>query len=87
MAYVTTIAQGFCVGSPDYDGRLFLKLRDVAAAAPAACFYCGVQTSVDPNADGRVRSSIDRTQFTNRKALNYSHPDQILVHACLRCNV
>ena len=77
MAFVTTIAQGFCVGLPEYDARLFLELRDKAAEAPSACFYCGVKTCVDVNADGHVRCSIDRTQFRNGKALDYSDADQI----------
>ncbi|KAF9159109.1 hypothetical protein BGX20_003103, partial [Mortierella sp. AD010] len=85
-AYVTTLARGFCVGSPAYDPEEFVVLRDKAAESEQSCFYCRNPTCNEIGADARKRSSIDLTQFKNGVALNYSHPDQILVVACLRCN-
>ncbi|OAQ23130.1 hypothetical protein K457DRAFT_130795 [Linnemannia elongata AG-77] len=86
MAYVTTLARGFCVGSPAFDPEEFVVLRDEAAVSYCSCFYCRNPTCNEIGADARKRSSIDRTQFKDGVALNYSHPDQILVVACLRCN-
>lgn len=87
MAYVVTLARGFCVGSPEFDPQVFIALRDQAAESKPKCFHCGNHTCHNVGADARIRSSIDRTQFKNGVALNYSHPDQILVVSCLRCNV
>ncbi|KAF9343208.1 hypothetical protein BGX26_006098, partial [Mortierella sp. AD094] len=76
------IIQVYIVGAPQCTQEDFVDLMAKAKCAKPKCFSCDCHLDWCKGADSRVRLSVDRTNFKDRKALGHTDERQVVDINC-----